>query len=542
MAGPKVTSALLLALVAATCSAALVRHNCGELQGEPPVEEPTPPKCHWRGSAPFCEEQTCPDGYQLIGSDALLTFVNKEPHRLHCFYNKNSTFIHGTEGEEMKPCFGQQEIHNKITSIGFEDCKVFIHSVDAQSSANGGIIIQVIGEMSNHGDPWRKFVQTFFLAEQPNGYFVLNDIFRFLKEETVESDDASEAAEPVEWAAPTISEPAAPVQPVAAPEPVAEVPREPTPPPPPAPVDEPIPAPPAPVDEAPTTDVAEPPITQTPTPAPEQQQPASPVVKVNGIHAPEVEKPVSVAASEPSPAASPAPQQAPILAAPAATPAPPPTQAAAPPAAPQPAAPSVPRSWASLAASNPKGWGAAVAQQSRGTTETVSIPAPAPAQAPIPAPAPAPQRSQGQQGRHDHPSYVAAQSVTTASCFVKGVLEPISQTALQSTLTTRFGAIKELEIVRSKACAFIEFQSVDSAKRAIIASLNQHQGGDGGVWIDVGGEVGQVRITVETKKERGDRPVSRPRGGAPPVNGDGRGSSGGGGRGGRGGAGAGGSK
>src|SRR5882762_5281310 len=85
-----------------------------------------------------------------------------------------------------------QEIHNKITSIGFEDCKVFIHSVDAQSSANGGIIIQVIGEMSNHGDPWRKFVQTFFLAEQPNGYFVLNDIFRFLKEETLEGDGTEE--------------------------------------------------------------------------------------------------------------------------------------------------------------------------------------------------------------------------------------------------------------------------------------------------------------------------------------------------------------
>ena len=76
--------------------------------------------------------------------------------------------------------------------MGFQDCKVFIHSVDAQSSANGGITILVIGEMSNHGGPWRKFVQSFFLAEQPNGYFVLNDMFRFLKEETVEADDASE--------------------------------------------------------------------------------------------------------------------------------------------------------------------------------------------------------------------------------------------------------------------------------------------------------------------------------------------------------------
>ncbi|KAL1936974.1 hypothetical protein VTO73DRAFT_2822, partial [Trametes versicolor] len=129
-------------------------------------------------------------GWQFVPQ--YYTFVNKHPHRLHCFYNKSSTFIHGTEGEDGKPCFGQQEIHNKITSIGFQDCKVFIHSVDAQSSANGGIIIQVIGEMSNKGEAWRKFVQTFFLAEQPNGYFVLNDIFRFLKEESVEEGDEQE--------------------------------------------------------------------------------------------------------------------------------------------------------------------------------------------------------------------------------------------------------------------------------------------------------------------------------------------------------------
>ncbi|KAI5985333.1 hypothetical protein EDD15DRAFT_2374166 [Pisolithus albus] len=44
------------------------------------------------------------------------------------------------------------------------DRKVYIHSVDAQSSANG---------------------------EQRNGYFVLNDIFRFLKGTTAE-DDVSE--------------------------------------------------------------------------------------------------------------------------------------------------------------------------------------------------------------------------------------------------------------------------------------------------------------------------------------------------------------
>jgi len=110
--------------------------------------------------------------------------------------------------------------------------------------------------------------------------------------------------------------------------------------------------------------------------------------------------------------------------------------------------------------------------------------------------------------------------------------------ALRNTLTTRFGPIKDLDIVRNKACAFLEFTTVDAARRAIVASLPTAQGGEGGIRIDIG-EGQQMRIMVETRKERGERPVSRPRGGAP-VNGDMRGGGGGGGFRGRGGPGRGG--
>ena len=51
-----------------------------------------------------------------------------------------------------------------------------------------------------------------------------------------------------------------------------------------------------------------------------------------------------------------------------------------------------------------------------------------------------------------------------------------------------------------------------------MASLPQGQGGEGGIQIDVGGEIGQVRILVETKKEKADRQ---------PGWGRGRGSAGG---------------
>ena len=72
-----------------------------------------------------------------------------------------------------------------------------------------------------------------------------------------------------------------------------------------------------------------------------------------------------------------------------------------------------------------------------------------------------------------------------------------------------------MEIVRSRACAFIEFSSVESARKAIVASLPQGQGGEGGIRVDVGGEIGQVRILVETKKEKADRQPGRGRGGGP---------------------------
>ena len=367
-------------------------------------------------------------GWQFVPQ--YYTYVNKQPNRLHCFYTKTSTFIHGTEGEDVKACFGQQvsfffflssfpvvscsrvstiqEIHNKITSIGFQDCKVFIHSVDAQSSANGGIIIQVIGEMSNHGDPWRKFVQTFFLAEQPNGYFVLNDIFRFLKEDTVE-DDVSEAE-----SAPAVSVP----EPAPVDEPGPEFVVEPSPSPPPR---EPTPPPAPPVlEEEPAIVEPGPP---TPPPAAETQ-----VVEPNGVHEePEPEpEPAPVVPSEPEPVpeASPEPEPAPApqpQAPPAASPTPPPAPAQQPPApAPAPVK-SAPKTWASLAAADSKRWGAQVATESKGLTEV-----PAASNSPVPtsgtqSPAPhgPPHRGGPQHGSREHPSVANVHALTTPQCFVK---------------------------------------------------------------------------------------------------------------------------
>ena len=102
-----------------------------------------------------------------------------------------------------------QAISDKIKELEFKDCKVRVINVDSQASFQN-IVVQVIGEMSNNSQPHAKFVQTFVLAEQPNGYFVLNDIFRYIDmgEEEVEGEE--EEAPTPEVAAEQIEEPAAP--------------------------------------------------------------------------------------------------------------------------------------------------------------------------------------------------------------------------------------------------------------------------------------------------------------------------------------------
>jgi hypothetical protein len=82
---------------------------------------------------------------------------------------------------------------------------VRVTNVDTQGS-DSNIVIQVIGEISNQGQPHKRFAQTFVLAEQTNGYFVLNDIFRYLAEEPEEEEELQEntaAANGVQEPSPT---------------------------------------------------------------------------------------------------------------------------------------------------------------------------------------------------------------------------------------------------------------------------------------------------------------------------------------------------
>uniref|UniRef100_U5ER35 Putative rasputin n=1 Tax=Corethrella appendiculata TaxID=1370023 RepID=U5ER35_9DIPT len=122
------------------------------------------------------------------------TLLNKAPNHLHRFYNNSSSFVHGgldSNSREATLVIGQKQIHHKIQQLNFRDCHAKISQVDSQATLGNGVVVQVTGELSNDGQPMRRFTQTFVLAAQsPKKYYVHNDIFRY--QDVYADDDIDE--------------------------------------------------------------------------------------------------------------------------------------------------------------------------------------------------------------------------------------------------------------------------------------------------------------------------------------------------------------
>jgi len=135
-----------------------------------------------------------PPSPQCVGREFVrqyYTLLNQAPLHLHRFYNDQSSFVHGgiDSATEAEVVSGQQEIHQKIVQLNFKDCHAKIRKVDSHKTLAEGVVVQVSGELSNNGEPMRRFVQTFVLAPQtPKKYYVHNDIFRYQDEVLTESE------------------------------------------------------------------------------------------------------------------------------------------------------------------------------------------------------------------------------------------------------------------------------------------------------------------------------------------------------------------
>lgn len=69
--------------------------------------------------------------------------------------------------------FPVKDIHHKVLSLNFSECHTKIRHVDAHATLSDGVVVQVMGLLSNSGQPERKFMQTFVLAPEVSSFHLV---------------------------------------------------------------------------------------------------------------------------------------------------------------------------------------------------------------------------------------------------------------------------------------------------------------------------------------------------------------------------------
>ncbi|CAM8963234.1 unnamed protein product [Rhodiola kirilowii] len=111
-----------------------------------------------------------------------------QPELVHQFYNQPSSMIR-VDGDSSQVASTILDIHSIIMSLDFTGIE--IKTINSLDSWNGGLLVMVTGLVKTREfSGKRKFAQSFFLAPQEKGYFVLNDIFQFVGEELEQYDPA----------------------------------------------------------------------------------------------------------------------------------------------------------------------------------------------------------------------------------------------------------------------------------------------------------------------------------------------------------------
>ncbi|KAL6634293.1 hypothetical protein ACP70R_026964 [Stipagrostis hirtigluma subsp. patula] len=108
--------------------------------------------------------------------------LHQSPDLVYRFYQDASRLARpspdrGADGG-MDTVTTMEAISAKIMQM--DVAKAEIKTVDSQESLGGGVTVLVTGHLTGRGGVRREFSQSFFLAPQEKGYFVLNDIFRFV--------------------------------------------------------------------------------------------------------------------------------------------------------------------------------------------------------------------------------------------------------------------------------------------------------------------------------------------------------------------------
>lgn len=139
---------------------------------------------------------------QMVGNafvEQYYSILHQQPHLVYRFYHETSVLSRPEEDGKMSLVTTIDDINKKILSLDYTSFRVEILSADAQPSYKDGVMVVVTGCLTGDDDLKRKFTQSFFLAPQDKGYFVLNDVFRYLDEHksvdshSVPTNDADES-------------------------------------------------------------------------------------------------------------------------------------------------------------------------------------------------------------------------------------------------------------------------------------------------------------------------------------------------------------
>ncbi|KAL6567076.1 hypothetical protein OROMI_015480 [Orobanche minor] len=124
-----------------------------------------------------------PVSVQVVGNAFVQQYyhiLHNSPGVVHRFYHDISKLGRPEEDGSMSITTTLKAIDEKIVSLNYGDSRAEIKTVDAQESFDGGVHVLVTGYLTGKDNEVHNFAQSFFLAPQETGYFVLNDMFRYV--------------------------------------------------------------------------------------------------------------------------------------------------------------------------------------------------------------------------------------------------------------------------------------------------------------------------------------------------------------------------
>lgn len=80
-----------------------------------------------------------------------------------------------------------------IKSSDFKDCLIEVEDIHSQDSLQGSILVVVTGCATGEDKLKRKFNQTFLLVKHKTGFFVMNDILRFVDDKEPKSPKVADS-------------------------------------------------------------------------------------------------------------------------------------------------------------------------------------------------------------------------------------------------------------------------------------------------------------------------------------------------------------